>query len=317
MFDPFSVVLLGSVLGGAFTATMYGIRAFHRAEEGRIDLAWENAARRVKGRFSSHRGGDDGRKLTTKISGVEITADEILVNRMRLTRVRAGAPHVLGFTVSIRRSDSLDRAFSNARTTSDATFDEDFTITTNHDGFIGVWLDATTRAAVRASGDWALALEGGAVSLTRSLGSNQDGDELARAIRSAGVIAQRGKRLSNDWSALARKLGGVVERPIGFGRGEIATIVVDRGGSEAKIGARTDGDRARTVLRMPAATRHEGPALAALEARALELRAQGLRIEDGVLVVELDGIVTAGSVLKPLVALLFEAAAAPSVGPYR
>lgn len=318
MSDPVGILLLGSVLGSVFSAVVYGVRAWARSEERRIDEVWRRAATSLKGKFEAR---SDGRQLRAAINGLEVVVDETLAGRIRNIRVRVNAAHTIGFAADVHRADALHRAFADARVTDDPAFDGDFVVETNRPALARIWLDASSRSAIRAVGSWKLHLEGGSLTLVHPETGAMEAPELARAIRSSAVVAQRVTRLANDWNALARKLGGVVSRPFAFERNELAAMMVAHDTTEAKLAIAHDLSAevpiVTTFVDALAAVKHDAATQSTFTQRAVELGAQTLRFADGRVRLELEGVVTDGTLLRKVLGLVFEAAAPPSVGPYR
>jgi hypothetical protein len=318
MSHPFDVVLLGSILGGAFSALLYGGRLWEAAQRKRVDELWRRTAQTVKGKFEIS---DASRTLRANVNGAELRVDEAPIGRVQFTRIRGMAAGTIGLSIDVARADAFTKAFIDVRVTDDAAFDGAFVVETRRPALARIWLDASSRAAIRAAGQWKLHLDGGSLTMVQPSSGITDASDLARAIRSAAVVAQRLTRLNGEWTTVARKLGGVVARPVSFERTELAAMTLVHEGLEVKLSLRLESAATDkppvTVLEAPAAVKHDPATQASFEERVKALGARDLRFAEGKVVLEIEGLVTDAELLGRALALVTEAAAAPSIGPYR
>ncbi len=308
--DPASLVFV-SVVASMFGSAFYGLFALNRREQAKLDEAWQKAARTVRGTVET----SPLRRLTVTLNGVTLVATDDPPPRVRSTTIRAGTRAAGSFALTVRRATTLERTLLGSISTGDDAFDTACVCESNSRALARLWLDSTTRAAIRASGDWRFSLGGGELVVHHPRMSDEG--SLTRALRSAAAVAARGNRLAREWSALAERLDGSVTKPIALGNGELGAITIERPGLVLSLVLTAEGDDGTTTLKAATTTQHEPPEQAKFADRALALGARAMRFDEGHVTIELERLVVNAPVLEPLVDLVFEAAAAKVVGPYR
>lgn len=307
MSDP----TLGLVLvTGVLSAGIWGLTRWNQREVRRLDETWAKAARSVKGSFAR----TPHRRIEAAVGTVTVIAQQPLGNRIVVSAPVDGAS---GFRLSVSRPTSIERAIASTIPTGDEAFDGAHVCSSTIPALARLWLDATTRSAIRASLEFSFVVEDGMVTATRIGPNVSDESVLSRAIRGVGAVAQRGSRLAREWSTLATRLGGTVKRPLGPSATELASLVVPRLGVDVEVALRLEGDEGTTTLRARSSVKREPAEMDELRARAKAMGARKLREHEGCFVLELPGLATTEAHLERPLDLVVAAAMADAVGPYR
>ena len=314
--DPTGIVAASAVISGI----LYVLVRIERARARRMDRVWEDAARAVRGKFVLGEAGAT-RMLSVTSDGADLQADEYQVGKYRYSRICVGVPNSMGLELSVKRYgvfETIGKALDALDSTGDAPFDDEFATEASNRDIGRLWLHAPVRTAIRASGDWTFSLSRGTLTLIRpSASMPEDSAALARAVRSALVVARRGAELEREWAALASELDGIVVKPFDVSRAELGAITIARGGAEARVSVRRAEQGVQTSVSAEANTAIDDASWEPLRQRAQAAGAQTMRLESGRVTVEARGILLDAPALRELLSVLAVAIAVPTLGPYR
>jgi len=248
------------ILGAILFVPLVGWTLVRSSSGHLADVAWEAAARRLKGHFSPgemRAAEPKSRSIEAEVDGVVVVVDHHLpmVNDPSVvhTRVTAKASAPQDFRLKVFRAKDwaeLARAVGVEDVPlGDERFDRAFIVKASDPEAAALWLNAAVRKRLWTAASARFWLKRGKVE-TVVAGLVTDPAKLVALVRAVAAFADGRQRIVRSWSKLAKRHGGSVrEQPERW-----ATLELRRDGVPVVVDTRKIGDHHYTDARAEVAT---------------------------------------------------------------
>lgn len=322
--DPVFLVVGVMVFGVA----LFGLVKVNQAAEAKLDAAWSDAARKVRGSFVPVGGPwyqRTPRRVEVTLDRIEVMADSYIVSHGKsstaYTRLTATVPNSLGVVLSVYREHlfaSLGKALGGQDVeVGDPPFDDLFVVKSNAEDVARAWLHGEVCAGMRLCPDFRYELEKGTLRAICG-GIVDDGDLLARALRVVAKLASRATELEDEWALAASRVGGIVRQSLNFARADLGSFTVNRKGVDLVVAVEREEEvRLVTTVTAYVAVTPDDDAKTKLAEAIGDLPLLSMQFREASSVLTFRGIQRDGVALDRVVDAFAEVLGMRTLGPYR